>query len=183
MKSCIISFSSRANGNCGGVAAEIRRHIAGEIEAYHFSDFTIAPCGRCECECFHARENCPYFNDMEFAICDAVTNSDCAYFIVPNYCDYPCANFFAFNERSQCYFQHHQGLLEQYLSVKKKFIVVSNTGRDNFVTAFQYHVPETEEPDILFLSARQFQKVSIRGDLMDSAEARDTVLHFIQEGV
>ena len=181
MKTCIISFSSRAGGNCGSIAAEIRRHVTGDVEIYDFSGFSITPCGRCGCECFRARESCPYFNDMEFTVCDAVTSSDLAYFIVPNYCDYPCANFFIFNERSQCYFQHHQNLLERYLAVKKKFIVVSNTGQDNFAAAFRYHVPENEEPNILFLSARQFQKVSIRGDLMDSAEARDAVLCFIKK--
>ena len=39
-----------------------------------------------------------------------ITDSDLSYFIVPNYCDYPCANFFIFNERSQCFFQHHPEL-------------------------------------------------------------------------
>ena len=32
---------------------------------------------------------------------------------------------------------------------------------------------------VLFLSARRFGKVSIQGDLMDSPEARDTVLRFM----
>lgn len=183
MKACIISFSSRAGGNCGSIAAEIKRHISGEAEIYDFSNFAITPCGRCSCECFQARESCPYFDDMEFIVCGAVAKSSLTYFIVPNYCGYPCANFFIFNERSQCCFQHHQDLLEKYLAVRKKFIVVSNTGRDNFTAAFRYHVPENEEPDVLFLSARQFHKVSIHGDLMDSAEARDILLRFIQKGV
>lgn len=33
------------------------------------------------------------------------------YFSLPNYCNYPCANFFIFNERSQCYFQRQPKLL------------------------------------------------------------------------
>ena len=182
MKTCIISFSSRAGGNCGRIASELERHMEGEAKVHDFSAFTLTPCGRCGYECFQKRENCPYFDEPEFDLCQAVVNSDLACFIVPNYCDYPCANFFIFNERSQCCFQRDPGLLERYLSVRKKFIVVSNTGRDNFVTAFRYHVPEGEEPDVLFLSAKRFGRVSIWGDLMESEEARKEVLGFIQKG-
>lgn len=178
MKICVISFSGRTGGNCGSIAQALRRQWGDEVTVYDFSALSVTPCGHCGCECFQSRERCPYFGDSEFAICDAVTNSELACFIVPNYCDYPCANFFAFNERSQCYFQNHPELLEQYLAVRKKFIVVSNTGRDNFTAAFRYHVLEETEPDVLFLSPRQFHKVSIHGDLMDSREAREAVGRF-----
>jgi len=154
-------------------------HDRAEVKVFDFSSFTITPCGRCGCECFQARESCPYFSDLEFTICDTITNSDLAYFIVPNYCDYPCANFFAFNERSQCYFQQHGSLLERYLDIKKKFIVISNTGQENFTIAFRYHITGDLEPDILFLSAKHFHKTSITGDLLDSSQAREAVLCFI----
>ena len=68
--------------------------------------------------------------------------------------------------------------MERYERVPKKFIVVSNTGQDNFTAAFQYHTGDAP-PEVLFLSARRFGKVSIQGDLMDSPEARDTVLRFM----
>lgn len=184
MKVCIISFSGRSGGNCGSIAGALRQwwEGKGQVSFYDFSALTVTPCGRCGCECFQAREHCPYFSDPEFSICDAITGSDLAYFVLPNYCDYPCANFYIFNERSQCYFQHHAPLLEQYLAVRKRFIVVSNTGRENFTAAFRYHVQEGLEPDVLFLSAREFHKVSIRGDLMDSTEAREALLRFVERG-
>ena len=178
-KICLISFSSRPNGNCGRTAGMLHQKYGERSVLYDFSTFTITPCGRCGYECFQAREDCPYCNDPEYTVCSAIAGSGLACFIVPNYCDYPCANFFAFNERSQCYFQHHPALLTQYLSVKKKFIVISNTGRENFTTAFRYHVAEGVEPDILFLSAKRFHKTSIRGDLMDAPEARAAVLQFM----
>ena len=180
-KTCIISFSARPGGNCQSIAEELQKRSKSDekVKAYDFSDIAITPCGRCGYECFRERESCPYFSDPEFSICDSIANSDCTYFIVPNYCDYPCANFFIFNERSQCYFQRHPEQLERYLSAKKKFIVVSNTGRDNFTAAFRYHVQEGAEPDILFLSAREFGRVSIRGDLMSSPEAQKTLLRFL----
>ncbi len=71
-----------------------------------------------------------------------------------------------------------QALLAQYEAVRKKFTVVSNTGQDNFTAAFQYHTGDAP-PDVLFLSARSFGRVSIRGDLMDSPQAREAVLRFL----
>lgn len=182
MKTCIISFSSRPGGNCGRIAEEIARQIPGETALFDFSALTVTPCGRCAYQCFQDRERCPYTADPERAICESITESALTYFVVPNYCDYPCANFFAFNERSQCYFQGRGDLLERYLAVRKKFVVVSNTGRENFTAAFRYHVSEDAEPDILFLSARRFQHSSIRGDLMDSPEAREVLSEFIRGG-
>lgn len=179
MKVCILSFSGRSGGNCGNIAALLRQwHEGNEVTVYDFSTFSVAPCGNCDCECFRAREACPYFDDPVVSIYDAVIHSDLTYFVIPNYCDYPCANFFAFNERSQCCFQGAPELLEQYLAVKKKFVVVSNTGRENFTAAFRYHVPEDRLPQVLFLSAKLFQKSSIKGDLMTSAEARQALLDF-----
>lgn len=178
MKECIVSFSGRFGGNCSRIANVIRQ-MKKEATVYDFSNFSITPCGQCKYECFQQRERCPYFDDMEFAICESITNSDLTYFVVPNYCDYPCANFFIFNERSQCYFQNHEDLLDQYLAVRKKFIVISNTGQNNFTTAFCQHILEASTPDILFLSAKQFGKVSIHGDLTDSEDARDLICRFI----
>ena len=180
-KICIISFSARPGGNCGSIAREIQKFWQGrgEVELFDFSALEITPCGRCGYECFVDRESCPYFSDPEFAICEAIAASDITYFILPNYCYYPPANFFIFNERGQCYFQRHHELLEKYLSVRKKFIVVSNTGRENFTAAFRYHVPEGTEPDTLFLRAREFGRVSIRGDLLSSPEAVEAVRGFI----
>lgn len=180
MKTCIVSFSSRPGGNCGSIAAEISRQTPGGAALFDFSALTVTPCGRCGYECFQGRERCPYIADPERAICESITESDLTYFVVPNYCDYPCANFFAFNERSQCCFQGREDLLERYLAVRKKFVVVSNTGRENFTAAFQYHVAEDAEPDILFLSAKRFRRSSIQGDLMDCPEAREVLAEFIR---
>lgn len=179
MKVCIISFSKRSGGNCADIAKELYR-LYGEYKArvYDFSELEVIPCGGCDYECFTSAEKCPHFSDSVFELYDEITNSDLAFFIVPNYCDYPSSVFFAFNERSQCYFQKREDLLEKYLSVPKKFIVVSNTGRDNFTAAFRYQITEEQEPDILFLSPKAFGKVSVEGGLMISEPAKETVKRF-----
>lgn len=180
MKICIISFSGRENGNCGSIAKELEKLYKNDVKTYDFSALALTPCTGCGYECFASGENCPYFGDPVFEIYDTITKSDLTYFIVPNYCDYPCSLFFAFNERSQCYFQKREDRLVKYLAAKKKFIVVSNTNRDNFTAAFQYHLEENSQPDILFLEARRFHKISIFGDLMKSEEARETVRQFAE---
>lgn len=181
MKTCIVSFSGRKNGNCGGIAKELCGLYGNESKVYDFSSIKITPCTGCGYECFEAGEKCPYFKDSVFEIYDNISNSDLTYFIVPNYCDYPCSLFFAFNERSQCYFQKQESRLIKYLSARKKFIVVSNTNRDNFTSVFKYHIEENAQPDILFLSAKRFGKISICGNLMESEETREAVRQFAEK--
>lgn len=103
--------------------------------------------------------------------------SEMAYFILPNYCDYPNANFFMFNERSNCFFQGQAQLLEQYLNVPKRFIVVSNTGKENFRQAFEQHTNQT--PEILFLRPKEYGKNSIDGDLLLSDDVERIIRAFL----
>lgn len=171
----IVSFSARKHGNCENIADRLQA-IFPEAVLYRFSEFTIQPCGRCHYECFSPSGLCPQADNQEQTLMEAIVRSKMTFFVVPNYCDYPCANFFAFNERSQCYFQHRPELVEAYMEVPKKFIVVSSTGQDNFREAFRQHT--NEEPAILFLSARNYGKVSLAGDLMTSQEARQAAEAF-----
>ena len=178
MKTVIISFSSRPNGNCsqiGKLISSLTQHAV----LFDFSKFDLHPCGHCAAECFAAREDCPYSEDKEFEILDAVLHSDMVYFVLPNHCDYPNANYFIFNERSQCFFQGRPDLLEKYLKVPKRSIVISGTNRDNFIRALAYQ--SDQEPEILFLSAKEYGKNSIRGNLLTSEEAVKRVRQFIGE--
>ena len=178
MSVCIVSFSSRKTGNCSQIG-ELIRSLLPDAKFYDFSGFTINSCGDCGYQCFNGGSNCPYFADKEFEILDAITNSTVTYFIVPNYCDFPCSNFFIFNERSLCYFQNNAKLLDAYLQVPKKFIVISNSNLENFKTAFAYHT--NDQPQILCLSAKKYGKVSIDGNLLTSKQAVDDLTKFITE--
>ena len=178
MKTCIISFSSRANGNCAQIA-HLVDSMTQDAVLFDFSEFELHPCGKCACECFADREKCPYIGDMECGILEAVTNSDITYFILPNYCDYPCANYFIFNERSQCCFQGRPDLLDAYEKVPKRAVVVSNTNEDNFRRALSYQ--SYQEPGILFLSAKKYGKESIKGDLLANEEAVRDITAFVRK--
>ena len=144
---------------------------------FDFSEFDVHPCGRCASECFTARENCPYFKDKEYEILEAIVHSEMVYFVLPNYCDYPCANYFIFNERSQCFFQGKPNFLEAYLNIPKRSIVISNTNRENFIQALAYH--SDKEPEALFLSAKECGKISIDGDILTSERAVECIRQFV----
>jgi len=183
MKITIINFSGRTDGNCHSIAKVIRQVLSSgnEITLMESCHLNIAPCGNCGYSCFDEAPICPYAGDAIFGLYSSICASDLAFFIVPNYCDYPNSGFFIFNERSQSFFpKDSDDLYNQYLRVNKKFIVVSNTERDNFTRVFQYHVEDNAKPDVLFLSAKEFGKVSIQGDLMNSALARLAVEAFLR---
>lgn len=101
---------------------------------------------------------------MEYQLIDTICKSEMAIFVVPNYCDYPCSNFFTFNERSLCCFNGNPELLDRYLSIPKKFLVVSNSQSEHFPEAFCQHT--NVEPEVLFLSRNAFGKGGIRDSLL-----------------
>lgn len=176
MKTVIISFSSRTNGNCDQIGKMLQSMIE-DSKRFSFTEFSIHPCGNCHYECFKKREQCPYINDMEYKLLESIMQSEMTYFILPNYCDYPCANYFIFNERSQCFFQGKPELCEVYLKTPKRCIVVSNTNTDNFVRAAADQAEK--KPDMLFLSAAKYGKISIDGNLLTSEKAMSDIREFI----
>ena len=176
MRVCVVSFSSRKDGNCAKISELVCSLLPG-AERYDFSEFEIHPCGNCAYECFTEGGRCPWSEDGEYELLDAITRSELTYFILPNYRDYPCANFFIFNERSLCYFQNRADLLAAYERVPKKAIVVSNTNEENFRAALTYH--GDKEPQILFLPAKKYGKRSIDGDLLTSEKAAAALKRFV----
>ena len=183
MKICIINFSGRENGNCSDIAdvivqAECDEH---DVTRYDIYALEMSPCGGCVYDCFENSANCPYIDDDIYKIYASICSSDMVYYIVPNYCDYPNAFFFIFNERSQCFFQGKPDKLEQYANINKKFIVLSNTEKENFRHAFKYHVSESSSVDALFLSAKSFGMNSTNGRLMKSNEAKQIVEEYIRQ--
>lgn len=175
---CVLTFSSRRDGNCMKIGSFVCSLLP-DAKQYDFADFDIHPCGGCHYECFTKGDQCPWIGDQEYALLDAVTHSALTYFILPNYCDYPCANFFIFNERSLCYFQNNEDLLNAYVRVPKKAIVVSNTNQAHFEAALSYHADPA--PQLLFLSANRYGKASISGDLLSSEQAVADLRRFILE--
>ncbi len=170
----IVTFSGRKDGNCDRIARHIQSLHGGTL--FSFADMDIHPCGKCGYQCFADGNACPYIADGVRDLYEAVTRSRTAVYILPNYCDFPNANFFAFNERSLCFFSGHDDLLNAYLRVRKKFIIVSGSRTQSFRDALSQHA---EEPDILFLSAKQYGQKSIDGNLTTSPDALSEIENFL----
>ena len=161
----VVNFSGRVNGNCGQIAQVIQGR-ADDVKIVHFEGTC---CGGCDYTCLRGGF-CPK-KDGVAELYQRIVESELTVFVVPNYCGYPCANFFAFNERGCGYFGGREDRLRAYLAAKKKFIAVSNSNADHFKEAFRYHVPEGEEPDVLCLSTKKFGCNSLDGNLMEQEVA------------
>ena len=166
----ILSFSGRNGGNCEQISEFIEHfYIRTNVLSFKIDNISASSCGGCNYECLRQGMECPRLTENLRRIMDSVMEADLVYYIVPNYCGYPCANYFAFNERSVGYFDQDRNLMEKYMAVKKRFIIISNT-ENNFAEAMRQQT--NDQPDILYLKSRKYQKQSIAGDLMTSEAAK-----------
>ena len=178
-KIAIVQFSSRKNGNCSHISEHISEYYSAEsVTQFVVDDNVVHACNDCDYECLRPEKRCPQSNDAHDQIMETICNADLVYFIVPNYCGYPCANYFIFNERSVGYFNLDRALMQKYMNIPKRFIVISNTEGENFVNAMKQQV--VGEPEILYLKTGKYHKRSIAGDLMDSAEANADLEAFLK---
>lgn len=172
----ILNFSSRKVGNCSAIADYINDVIVkSNICVYNVGDH-FAPCGNCQYECLKPNDHCPNLTQEQREILDGIVQSDMTVYIVPNFCGFPCANYFAFNERTVGYFNLNRELMQQYMAVKKKFIIVSNSESDTFVKAMEQ---QSKEPDILYLKTRKYGVPSTSGELMNNADAKADIARFL----
>lgn len=177
MKVCIVNFSNRSNGNCKSIAALLKSlYLKDNVKVFNYSSMAIEACGKCNYECLKAKTICPY-NDKIKSIYTNISNSDLCYYILPNYCDYPCSNFFVFNERGCGFFNKSKEKLNKYLNVKKKFIVISNSNTSNFENILKYHINDNKL-DILFLSTKKFGITSINDNLLINNHATKLIQDF-----
>lgn len=173
-----MQFSSRKEGNCAAIAAQIGNYYAEEqVLSYVVDEKTVQPCNHCNYECLKVEQICQNLSPAQKEIIDAICNADLVYFIVPNYCGFPCANYFAFNERSVGYFNLDRALMQKYMDIPKRFILISNSEDEIFVSAMQQQVDGA--PDILYLKSSKYGKKSINGDIMDSEAAKADLNAFL----
>lgn len=175
----IINFSANRDANCIKIADQIAKFYKDEgVNVFNFYETSLSPCGNCEYECIKQNVSCK-IDDKLNEMYESVSNSTEAIYIMPNYNDYPCANFFIFNERGNGYFNKDGLKRKKYQSVKKKFIVISNSHDENFKKAFSYHVEK--EPKILFLGAKKLGFNSLDKNLVDKEGVRKLIKNFILE--
>lgn len=177
-KVTIFNFSPRSGANCAKIANFISNYH-GESNAviYHITAENCPSCGGCNYECLTPGAQCPSKPDLLIRGLDDACASDLIYYIIPNFCGYPNANYFAFNERCVGYFGMDRQLRAGYMKIRKKFIIVSNTENDNFKNAAQQQT--AAEPEMLYLKTGKYHKRSTAGDLMESDEAKADLQAFL----
>lgn len=173
----VVNFSSRKEGNCYRISGVIKKHYREKkVKIYNFYENTYKSCGHCDYECFKKR--CKVDDGIN-EIFKSIVQSEETIFVLPNYCDYPNSNYFLFNERSCGFFNGNKDLLNRYLDIKKKFIVVSNSCNPNFVGALKQHVNEDTKPVILYFNSKKFNQNPLDGTLMSNSEAEALVYDFL----
>lgn len=165
----ILNFSSRKDGNCANIAKYIAVHLANTTVQTYVIDQRIGPCNGCDYECLRHGIKCPSISTYQEEVMGAVLDSDVVYLIVPNYCGFPCANFLAFNERSVGYFNLDKSLMQRYMDVRKRFVIVSNSESEVFIKAMEQQANDVSE--VLYLKSSKYNKRSIAGDLLESPAA------------
>lgn len=173
----VVNFSSRKDGNCYQISGVVKKHYKEKkVKIFNFYENTYHSCGHCDYECF--KKKCKIGDGIN-EIFKAIVQSEETIFVVPNYCDYPNSNFFLFNERSCGFFNGNKDLMNRYLNIPKKFIVVSNSCNNSFKTAFSYHLSSDETPNILYFNSKKFDQNPLDGKLMSNKEAEHLVYDFL----
>ena len=173
----ILNFSGRNNGNCSAITDYIATFCANaNVHSIHI-DHRFEACGGCDYECLKPGVTCPKLDSAQTAIMDAMGKSDLIYYVVPNYCGLPCANYYAFNERCTGYFNMDRELMKKFQSIRRRFIIVSNTETDQFVQAMK--MQSAADPEILYMKTGKYSKRSTAGDILESEAARADLERFL----
>ena len=173
----VLNFSPRSSGNCQSISEFIAEHFThANVRIFPVG---MEPCSGCDYECLRKGAECPKCDDNQKQLMDAVAGAAEVYYVIPNFCGYPCANYFAFNERSVGYFNGDRKKMQEYMAVKKRFVIVSNTEGDNFVKAMSQQIQG--EPEILYMKTSRYKKVSTAGDMLESEDARADLKQFLNK--
>lgn len=179
MNITVLNFSPREDGNCAAITSEIQNYYdSANVRIYHVCAF-ISPCSNCNYECLKPEAICPNLNDRQTAMMDAIRESDLVYFVIPNFCGMPNSVYYAFNERSVGYFNMDRVVMGQYRTVRKRFIIISNTEPAIFTELLQQQT--NSSPEILYMKTSRYQKKSIAGDMLESEDARNDLKQFLSQ--
>ena len=137
----------------------------------------VQACSNCNYECLTPGQACQNLSNQQRMAMDAICNADLVYYMIPNYCGYPCANYFVFNEKCVGYYNGNRELMQKYLSIPKRFIIVSNTEGVNFENAVRQQIKG--DPEILYMKTGKYGKRSTAGDIMDSEAAQADLNAFL----
>ena len=175
----ILNFSGRNDGNCEQICKFIEHfHANTNICVINIKDH-FDTCKNCNYQCLRPEQVCPKLGAEQRTVMDRLMESHRIYYVVPNYCGWPSANYFAFNERTVGYFNGDRSKMKSYMQIDKRFIVVSNSETEMFRQAMSQQT--TEPLNILYMKTSKYTRQSIAGNMLDFEEAKNDLLKYLHE--
>lgn len=182
MKVLGLNFSSRKNGNCFNTldyCLKQFKEIDHDIEVINFFDFNISPCGMCGYQCFQAG-SCVK-QDEARPLFEKLAAADIILSAVPTFRGHLASSYFVLSERAQGAFPKELHYEVDYLK-KLHFIVIGNlsSGADMALhEAFYDFTNKDFYPESLLLSSREYERSSIKGDIIEEPLVRNRLEHFV----
>jgi multimeric flavodoxin WrbA len=149
----IVNFSNRNDGNCSFIAHYLN-DILNDSSVYEFGKMNVSNCGNCNYECLNGK-SCIINDDLSELI-KMLLESKEIIFVVPNYCGYPCSNYFVYNERICGKLASDRELFTFYLNIPKRFVVVSNGDITQFNQPFLYQINRNEKLNFIQIKSRDY---------------------------
>ena len=170
-----IAFSARKEGNClscVGYCLDRFGENGFDVELLNAYDREITPCSHCKYECFSELLSCPIDDDVP-EMYRKLGEADIALFGVPTYGGHASGIYRAFKERMQALdTKEHKW---DFWDMPKGFVIVGNLSAcgDMVLHEVLYDFHNLKgRPEAVLLSARDFGRRSLDGDLLTSPAVR-----------
>jgi multimeric flavodoxin WrbA len=183
MKALGLAFSARREGNssrCLRYCLERIEERGFQTEFLNAYELKITPCSHCNYECF-ADKDCPIKDDVP-QIYKRCEDSEILIFAIPTYGGHLSSIYFAFAERSQALYKSFQECSERLLK-KVNLIIIGNlsAGGDMALHEALYNFANLDFwPETLLFPAREYGRISIKGDLIEQAEVKRRLDRFVE---
>jgi multimeric flavodoxin WrbA len=176
MKVVGLNFSSRINGNCYNCVDYCLKRIKSrgyEVEIINFFNYEVNPCGLCDYQCFQT-EKCIKTDDAK-ELFEKLTNADIIIYAIPTFGGHLASSFFILSERENGIFRSRLDYYDVDYLRKINLIVIGNlsSGADMALhEAFYGFTNKDFYPESILLSAKEYGRRSINGDLIEDELVR-----------
>lgn len=183
MKALGIAFSARKEGNCVkcvGYCLENLEKKDYKVETLNTYNLNITPCSHCNYECFNKEPSCPIKDDVP-EIYKKIFESDILILGIPTYGGHTSGLYRAFEERGQAIFSSEK--FEEFLDKAIGFIVIGNITAMGDMALHEILTDFYEahnRPEAILLSAREYGRNSIKGDLTKVSDVRNRLDRLVE---
>jgi len=170
-----ISFSARESGNCAQIIDFLKTP---QDKAIFYKDLNSRGCSECGYECL--KTQCKYRDDDVYGLYDSFKLYEKVVLIVPMYCGNPSSLYFAFNERSQDFFMHHE---DDYTAFAQRLFIIGVYGSKkespDFISCFEKWFEGTPFENHVLGIERHVYRQSMSDSVLDIDAVRSALSEFL----